>query len=270
MGDVNGSICVPTFEALGTNNYDMARLFMHELFPNEVNIFGNNEALEPILEICCASMIMFHNDVVGDIGYSNIVPSIMYEAAVKVQLHDQKFPTMDPRKTLKEWSELTKSYIKDKRTKAAFCTGDMDSITRTMNEVVTSMHSVQTDLRMVKQDLGDARSHNVRLESENQHLRQNELLYVQQVNDLERERDKAKRKHDSLQSLLSSHLSSPTGQTNELDPKRFMYRYCFYLVTTIIMMTTRKLLQQQQVVMLLLVRLLLPQLQLLLFVLIII
>ena len=73
---------------------------------------------------------------------------------------------------------------------------------------------------MVKQDLSDARSHNVRLESENQHLRQNELLYVQQVNDLERERDKAKRKHDSLQSLLSSHLSSPTAQTNELDPKR--------------------------------------------------
>ena len=61
----------------------MARLFMLALFPNEVNIFGDNEALEPILEICCASMIMFHNDVVGDIGYSNIVPSIMYDAAVE-------------------------------------------------------------------------------------------------------------------------------------------------------------------------------------------
>ena len=221
MGDVNGPICVPTFEALGTNNYNMARLFMHALFPNEVNIFGDNKALEPILEICCASMIMFHNDVVGDIGYSNIVPSIMYNAAVKVQLHDQNLPMTDPRNTLKEWSKLTKLYIKEKRTKASFCTGDIDSITRTMNEVVTSMHCVQTDLRLVKQELGDAQSHNIRLESENQHLRQNELLYVQRVNELERERDKAKRKHDALQSVVSNHLlSSPTAQANELNPKR--------------------------------------------------
>ena len=221
MGDVNGSICVPTFEALGTNNYNMARLFMRALFPNEVNIFGDNEALEPILEICCASMIMFHNDVVGDIGYSNIVPSIMYDAAVKVQLHDQNLPMTDPRNTLKEWSKKTKLYIKEKRTKASFCTGDIDSITRVMNEVVTSMHCVQTDLRLVKQELGDAQSHNIRLESENQHLRQNELLYVQRVNELERERDKAKRKHDALQSVVSNHLlSSPTAQANELNPKR--------------------------------------------------
>ena len=89
------------------------------------------------------------------------------------------------------------------------------------------MYCVQIDLRLVKEELGDTQSYNIRLESENQHLRQIELLYAQKVNELEREHDKAKRKHDySLQSVVSNHLlSSPTtAQANKLNPKRFMCR----------------------------------------------
>ena len=70
--------------------------------------------LSVILETCFASIIRHLPEIVRLCGAHCLVATTMFQAAEKIGLNDARFPSLDPRSVLLNWSEMIKdNYRKD-------------------------------------------------------------------------------------------------------------------------------------------------------------
>ena len=101
---------LPRLECLGSHNQEEAKRFLKQMFPHDLPQFFDDQApLFPVLKAACATMIMYHNDVMADCGPEFPVYDSLRNLANDCELQDCNADSNSPPAVvLQEWSSIIK------------------------------------------------------------------------------------------------------------------------------------------------------------------
>ena len=152
----DAAIILPKLECLGKQNQAMIREFIDALFPCNISLFVYGNPLYPVLENCCASMIQYYLPVAKEFGHSNAVIHRMATVASAVNLRDASFPLLPSRLVLAKWSELLPKDVRERKMgDFSKFSGEVNSISSTLNQMAVVLGSLQADVRELKIANGD-------------------------------------------------------------------------------------------------------------------
>ena len=202
----------------GKKNQAAIREFIDDLFPCNISLFPYGNPLYPVLENCCASMIQYYLLVAKEFGHSNAVIHRMATVASAVNLSDASFPLLPSRLILlAKWSELLQKDVREmKMGEIAKCSGEVNSISSTLNQMAVVLGSLQADVRELKIHNGDQATTLTSQAAENVQLREeNETLHQ----DYSKAREHGLRSNQQLKTLKLA-LSSCSFPSPALARKR--------------------------------------------------
>ena len=129
----------------------MVHLYIETLLPSNITLFQPGNALYVVREKCFATMLRFYLEVRQKFGYSNVVVTNMYEAAMMVNLSDPKHPRVSPGRVLGEWSKVIEQDVTDRRLGSiATASSNLPSMSYTLNQVVRMLGTLTADVRVLK------------------------------------------------------------------------------------------------------------------------
>lgn len=105
---------MPMMDAVGSANRAQVENFMDEVFLVDVPDFKREGRLNIILETCFASMIRHLPEIVRLCGGHCLVATALFKAAEKIRLSDARFPDLDPKAVLLEWSKMVRADYKER------------------------------------------------------------------------------------------------------------------------------------------------------------
>ena len=146
------AIIVPSIEALGQHNQAMAHLFIETLLPsNNIALFEPGYPLYVVREKCFETMLRFYLEVRQKFGYSNVVFTKMYEAAMMVNLSVPKHQHLSPGRGLEEWSKVIEKDVTERRL-ASIVTADsnLPAMSSTLNQAFRMLGTLTADVRVLK------------------------------------------------------------------------------------------------------------------------
>lgn len=156
--DIHQTIFPPRLEALGNEYKDQAFCFVKHLFPNNVPQLEPTGNLFPILLLTAASLLMYFNQVMDDLGDVAII-IVMKRAARKAKIHHTSEEGYSPECTLSHWSDniyndwLERNYpyagALGGKTRAATTSNVMSSID-SLTEKVSHIHHGQEMMQHLK------------------------------------------------------------------------------------------------------------------------
>jgi hypothetical protein len=155
---------MPRMDAVGAANRVQVEKLMDALFTVDVPDFKPQGRLNIILEICFASLVRHLPEVLRLCGGHCLVASTLFNAAEKISLTDPRFPTLDPKAVLLEWSKMVgndykgRFNIKKLEVTQSSSDGDGGGVVVTMlsqiaskvNELTDSKKETELELAQVK------------------------------------------------------------------------------------------------------------------------
>ena len=213
--DTKQAIIVPSIEALGQHNQAMAHLFIETLLPSNIALFEPGNPLYVVREKCFATMLQFYLEVRQKMGYSNVVVTKMYEAAMMVNLSDPKHPHLSPGRVLEEWSKVIEKDVTERRL-ASIVTADsnLPSMSSTLNQVVRMLGTLTADVRVLKTTNNHLATTCAAQESELIQARQEVLV----SGELKKKLAIIKQKYRSLKGTICAAMSPSPATPSAMSP----------------------------------------------------
>lgn len=105
--NTKGAKYAPQLECLGSHVQIVLDVFMSKLYVIDVPFFLPGGRLRPFLRACTASLLMYHWDVVKDLGYRNSVVEAVFDAAQAAKITDGELTKVED--VLHHWSTKIKA-----------------------------------------------------------------------------------------------------------------------------------------------------------------
>ena len=163
--------------------------------------------LSVILETCFASIIRHLPEIVRLCGAHCLVATTMFQAAEKIGLNDARFPSLDPRSVLLNWSEMIKdNYRKDlevAKMKTMNLSTDTGALFSMLSQVARDVKELKNEKKNTELDLAKEKALTNYLTQQNERL--------QSAFDEEKRRTKV---------ILKQFYSSPGSPSASASSKR--------------------------------------------------
>ena len=105
--NVDAHVSVPKIDRLPS--HETGKLFTHLFAISDClksKFDKESGSLYPILETCMASLIMWHNTLIKELGHENAVVTKLNAAAREAKIADQRFGNVAPELILLKWSDI--------------------------------------------------------------------------------------------------------------------------------------------------------------------
>jgi hypothetical protein len=208
--NVRGMVQPPRFMCLsnGTRNVSVDH-FIEKLFVISLPAFKPGGQLYTVLEICGASLVMYHNTVTRDLGPSNVVSTKLRDAARAADIKDPSHPVDSPENILDRWSDQVLADFNSRNPEIAEATPDTRSLTLAVNQLT---HIVNVMSGQMQQLVLDNKRRDMQYEHQQQYL----AFYSKQL--LQRENENIQLRAQ----LASARSNNIAMQTALQSPPRFM------------------------------------------------
>lgn len=103
--DTRAWMRAPHFACLTASDEILDR-FITDMFTVSLGSFKRGGKLYCVLRICEATLVMYHNTVIREMGNSNVLSSKLMEVARKARISDSSFPQDAPELLLSRWSSI--------------------------------------------------------------------------------------------------------------------------------------------------------------------
>lgn len=176
---------VPRLESIGFSNKAAIWRFMQELYVISVEYFNPGKPLFPVIKICTASLIMYHEKVTLDLTPANSVSCYLRETARKAGISDPRFPGMSPEAVLMEWSKIVMKDFKAINPELSNADNNLDSMANAINHLATHVTNLTQELAANKNLMEEKEANNERRFSLMQtHYDQERASMVKEISDL--------------------------------------------------------------------------------------
>jgi hypothetical protein len=150
--NLNAPSAVPKLDSLGLAVNDQIKQLMDKVFIVNVPGFEPGGRLYPILQICMASLIMYHPIVIQDIGPVNHVTRRLSQAAKEVGLCDPRLPNYPPEGVLLKWGKIIEDDYKSRSSEHSQVEPDnLISIAATLNHTLKTVSTIVQTLQHMGQ-----------------------------------------------------------------------------------------------------------------------
>ena len=150
----------PRVDCLGMHNKAAVKRLMDACFIVDVDYFKIGRPLRPVLRICFASLLMYHQDVTMKLGMDNAVCSFLRKAAREVCLQDKQFPHLTSDQVLWKWSSIIQEDFRVRNSIAADATAEISSIATTLNHHSTAIQKIAEALNGLKRSIEESDAKN--------------------------------------------------------------------------------------------------------------
>jgi len=176
---------VPRLEAIGFSNKAALWRLMDALYVISVEYFNPGKPLFPVIKICTASLIMYHEQVTLDLTPANSVSCYLREAARKASITDPRFPGMSPESVLMEWSRIIMKDFKANNPELSNAANNLESMANAINHLATHVTNLTQELAANKNLMEEKEANNERRFSLMQtHYDQERATMVKEIADL--------------------------------------------------------------------------------------
>ncbi len=193
--DAHQYVYPPTLE--GCQPVQIVKNFVSELFPTNIKQFEENGYLRPFLNICAASIIMYHYDLLKDLSSNNAM--VLHTMAVCGRSGVSAA-------ILKEWSLQIRTAWEDKNALGFAAKQEKDTM-KTQNTMLAEMNN------KINRQLKEIREENKELKDSVSVLHHEQIQWQQERQHLVKQTENLSKGMDKIINML--HASYHEGPTNQ-------------------------------------------------------
>jgi len=165
---------MPDIDAVGGGNREQVEALLEELFVVDVPDFKRGGRLRIILETCFASMIRHLPEIVRLCGGHCLVASTLFRAAEMIGLTDARYPNLNPKSVLLQWSEMVSDKYRQEfdaaKLKTMNSSADAGALFNMLSQVARDVKELKEEKRNTELELAKEKALTDYLSQQNETL----------------------------------------------------------------------------------------------------
>ena len=146
---VTGGVQVPRFTCLAAGTSSAVHALIEKLFVSSLAAFKPGGSMYCVLEICEASLVMYHTTVTREVGTGNVISTKLRDSARSATISDPAYPFLSPESILDKWSETMLADFRSRNPEIAEATPDIRSLTVSLNQQSSQMNEMSARIQEV-------------------------------------------------------------------------------------------------------------------------